>query len=171
MKNPSGQDNDHKKKPFSLREWLFGMSVDRKVFWLGLLLAIVFIAGWAVYCNIPWLSGMGECRFKKATGLYCPGCGGTRAVRALHLPSLCTVLRHYVARLRRESSAGDPACSGSKGHEVPRSVCLCRDRDPAVQLDHQEYNAVCDQWLTLASCETSPFKNVIMTLILLKALA
>jgi len=83
MKNPSGQDNDHNKKPFSLREWLFGMSVDRKVFWLGLLLAIMFIAGWAVYCNIPWLSKMGECRFKQVTGLYCPGCGGTRAVRAL----------------------------------------------------------------------------------------
>ena len=78
-------DNNHKdkKKPFSLREWLFGMSSDRKMFWLGLLLGIVALIGWMLYPYMTKLMGIGECRFKEVTGLYCPGCGGTRAVKAL----------------------------------------------------------------------------------------
>lgn len=83
MKHPAGKDNYNAKKPFSLREWLFGMSYDRKIFWLGLLIALICIAGWIIYPHLSGLFGTGECRFKEATGLYCPGCGGTRAVRAL----------------------------------------------------------------------------------------
>lgn len=30
-----------------------------------------------------WLSWVPDCAFEKITGLYCPGCGGTRAVIAL----------------------------------------------------------------------------------------
>lgn len=30
-----------------------------------------------------WLEKMPDCTFEKVTGLYCPGCGGTRAVIAL----------------------------------------------------------------------------------------
>lgn len=83
MKDPAEKYNDNEKKPFSLREWLFGMSYDRKIFWLGLLLAFMCVIGCIVYPHISELAGMGGCRFKEATGLYCPGCGGTRAVRAL----------------------------------------------------------------------------------------
>ena len=74
---------DNKKKPFSLREWLFGMSTDRRVFWLGLPAGVLALIVCIIYPYIADLLGIGECRFKEVTGLYCPGCGGTRAVQAL----------------------------------------------------------------------------------------
>ncbi len=77
------ENEDKQKKPFSVREWLFGMSFDRKIFWLGLLMALICGAGWFFYPHISSLLGITECRFKQVTGFYCPGCGGTRAVKAL----------------------------------------------------------------------------------------
>lgn len=44
---------------------------------LGILIAVVKIIGTA------WLAKVGPCLFHAATGLYCPGCGGTRATFAL----------------------------------------------------------------------------------------
>ena len=36
-------------------------------------------------CNIIWkiMNGQMPCVFQELTGLYCPGCGGTRALKAL----------------------------------------------------------------------------------------
>jgi hypothetical protein len=83
------KDNDlsnnlnESKKPFSFREWFFGMSFDRKIFWLGLFIAVICAIGWLIYPHFAEVLGIDGCRFKEATGLYCPGCGGTRSARAL----------------------------------------------------------------------------------------
>ena len=79
-------DTDNKKnsrKPFSLREWLFRIPDDRGIFWFGLVAAPVFILVWIVYRVFFDGTIFKECAFKAATGFYCPGCGGTRAVKAL----------------------------------------------------------------------------------------
>ena len=39
----------------------------------------------------------GECAFLSATGLYCPGCGGTRALFSLAHGELLQALRYYPA--------------------------------------------------------------------------
>jgi len=80
-------------KPSSRRGWLFKEFDDRAVFYLGLVIAGICASGWFLF---PYVNGFlsskegvlralsfHECAFKKATGLYCPGCGGTRSVRAL----------------------------------------------------------------------------------------
>lgn len=41
------------------------------------------IAGIIYVCGTGWLEIVPPCAFHKITGLYCPGCGGTRAVFAL----------------------------------------------------------------------------------------
>ena len=44
-----------------------------------------YIAGWIVAAAIliyALLPGFGDCLFHSATGYYCPGCGGTRALYA-----------------------------------------------------------------------------------------
>ena len=40
------------------------------------------IAGIIYVCGTGWLEIVPPCAFHKITGLYCPGCGGTRAVFA-----------------------------------------------------------------------------------------
>lgn len=48
--------------------------------WILLLVFLVLIAAWKIWgisIKLP------PCLFHKWTGLYCPGCGGTRAVREL----------------------------------------------------------------------------------------
>ena len=79
-------DNDEilkVKKPFSLRGWLFGLSYDRKIFLLGLLIAFCGAVFWLIYPYYVEFTHFDECAFRHATGFYCPGCGGIRAVRAL----------------------------------------------------------------------------------------
>ncbi|MBF0488068.1 MAG: DUF2752 domain-containing protein [Nitrospirae bacterium] len=47
-------------------------------------LSILIVAAAAVYMYDPSLSGFyPKCLFYKLTGLYCPGCGGTRALHQL----------------------------------------------------------------------------------------
>lgn len=75
--------NSNEKKPFSLREWLFGLSYDRKIFLLGLIIAFCGLVFWLVFPFFADLSGFEECVFKKTTGFYCPGCGCMRSVKAL----------------------------------------------------------------------------------------
>ncbi len=76
-------NNFNNKKPFSLREWLFALSFDRKIFILGLLIAFCGLVFWILYPALSDLISFDECAFKKATGFYCPGCGGIRSVKAL----------------------------------------------------------------------------------------
>lgn len=48
------------------------------------LLAAVITAALIIWIfGDSWLKVMPECAFESVTGLYCPGCGGTRAVTAL----------------------------------------------------------------------------------------
>ncbi|MCR5619278.1 MAG: DUF2752 domain-containing protein [Lachnospiraceae bacterium] len=75
------RDND--KKPFPFRKWLFEPVSDRALFYIGLVAGILLAAGWIVYRMYFESFTPGECAFKRVTGLYCPGCGGTRAADAL----------------------------------------------------------------------------------------
>ena len=73
---------DDRKKPFSIREWLFGMNLDRRVFIYGLIMGLPAIAAIFAYTYAAPYIGPDRCRFLTVTGFYCPGCGCTRAVRA-----------------------------------------------------------------------------------------
>lgn len=61
------------------------MEIEQLFYKLGKILFIIIIIVVAVLyitdCEI--LKFMPECRFYSVTGIYCPGCGGTRAVKAL----------------------------------------------------------------------------------------
>ena len=54
--------------------------VEYKLYLAGLVFAAVSAAGIAVLVFTPFK--IPDCTFKSVTGLYCPGCGGTRAVAA-----------------------------------------------------------------------------------------
>lgn len=61
------------------------MEIEQLFYKLGkifLVISIVVIAALLItdFKIISWLP---ECTFLSATGLYCPGCGGTRAVKSL----------------------------------------------------------------------------------------
>lgn len=74
---------DNKKKPFSLREWLFSLNLDRRMFVYGIFLGLPGLALIILYTYFASEIGPAKCRFLEVTGYYCPGCGCTRAVRAL----------------------------------------------------------------------------------------
>lgn len=83
--------------------------VSRHCYYAGLGLGLlgmigiitVFVLKISAFENLP------ECCFLKATGYYCPGCGGTRAVRALlqgrflkslyYHPFVGYILAYYIA--------------------------------------------------------------------------
>ncbi len=73
----------NEKKPFPLRKWLFEPVGDKGIFYIGLVAGLLLAAGWIVYRMFFEPLTLGECAFKRVTGFYCPGCGGTRAVDAL----------------------------------------------------------------------------------------
>lgn len=77
------QNNDKAKKPFPLRKWLFEPVSDRGIFYMGLAAGALLAVGWIIYRMFFEERFFTECAFKSATGLYCPGCGGTRAMDAL----------------------------------------------------------------------------------------
>lgn len=58
--------------------------LEYNLYLAGLVFAAVSLTGIALVAFAPFdiLSLMPACTFKKITGLYCPGCGGTRAVEA-----------------------------------------------------------------------------------------
>jgi len=70
------------KKPFSLREWLFGLNLDRRMFVYGLVFGLPGLTLILIYTYFSPVIGPASCRFLEITGYYCPGCGCTRAVRA-----------------------------------------------------------------------------------------
>ncbi len=76
-------NNGNEKKPFPFRKWLFKPVTDRAIFYIGLVAALLLAIGWFIYRRYFESFTMGECAFKRVTGFYCPGCGGTRAVDAL----------------------------------------------------------------------------------------
>lgn len=52
--------------------------------WVLLIDAALVLAFWAVSKHWVWITNhLGNCVFRQVTGLYCPGCGGTRMVRDL----------------------------------------------------------------------------------------
>lgn len=54
-----------------------------------LILGLVLLVSWA-----SWRGAGGRCWFAESTGLYCAGCGGTRAARALFGMDLPEALRN-----------------------------------------------------------------------------
>lgn len=71
------------KKPFSIGEWLFGLTIDRRMFVYGLVFGLPAIILVFIYPYLAPFIGPDQCRFLSVTGFYCPGCGCTRAVRAM----------------------------------------------------------------------------------------
>lgn len=58
--------------------------LETELFYIGLVLLAAGIGFGALYCfvlrgRLPWV----PCFFSSVLGVYCPGCGGTRAVLAL----------------------------------------------------------------------------------------
>ena len=52
--------------------------------WFPAVLAIAFVAVWAVLALVPSTVVRGPgCQVREVTGIHCPGCGGTRAARHL----------------------------------------------------------------------------------------
>jgi len=70
MKDKSKSDNNSYYEEF----YFFG-----KLAFIGSLLIIAFY--WINPFNLA--TRLGVCSFRRVTGLYCPGCGGTRATKAL----------------------------------------------------------------------------------------
>lgn len=64
-----------------------------------LMAAAVLAAGCAVSAMVDPTSGPTICPFKIATGLDCPGCGGTRAAHALFRGDLVAAASHNVVAL------------------------------------------------------------------------
>lgn len=60
-------------------------NLERQLFILGLFLPIAGILLWSVYIKItPSLPlAMQTCLWDQWFGIYCPGCGGTRAIKSL----------------------------------------------------------------------------------------
>ena len=81
--NHTDKKSEHTKKPFSIREWLFSLDINRRVFVCGLVLGLPTILLIALYAYLSPYIGPDTCQFLAATGFYCPGCGMTRSVRLL----------------------------------------------------------------------------------------
>ncbi len=80
--NPEIHKTD-RKKPFSLREWLFSHDLDKRMFIYGLVFGLPGLALIFIYPSVSEYIGPEKCRFLAVTGFYCPGCGCTRAVRSI----------------------------------------------------------------------------------------
>lgn len=59
-----------------------GSSLEDKLYWCGWILLPVILFGCIYISNAAQISPIG-CVLYEWFGLYCPGCGGTRAIRAL----------------------------------------------------------------------------------------
>ena len=60
------------------------MAPNRRAFWLRLAFAALLVAGAAAFLAFkPASLKLPSCTFRRITGLYCPGCGSTRALTRL----------------------------------------------------------------------------------------
>lgn len=71
--------------------------LDRNIYWIGWCV-LIFAASVVLFVRllrIPVEKYQVPCLFHSVTGYYCPGCGGTRAVRALLSFRLAESLRYH----------------------------------------------------------------------------
>lgn len=71
------------------KQWLIFGAVN-----IGLVGLILLIKCYLAFVSIPIVKMFGQCLFAKALHLYCPGCGGTRAVASLLRFDFLTSLRY-----------------------------------------------------------------------------
>ncbi len=71
------------------KRWLVFGAVN-----LGLVGLILLVKCYLTFVSIPVIKVLGQCLFAKTLHLYCPGCGGTRAVSALLRFDFLSSLRH-----------------------------------------------------------------------------
>lgn len=72
-------------------------SLEDKLFTAGWIAGLGVIGLIGIYFQyiLPYFSTIG-CSFYRVTGLYCPGCGGTRALTALLHGNLLQAIRYHV---------------------------------------------------------------------------
>lgn len=68
-----------------LKKQSYDTDIDYLFFVIYMLLLIGLVSAYIIFRVVPPEIGevLGGCTLHKMTGLYCPGCGGTRAIKAL----------------------------------------------------------------------------------------
>ncbi len=86
-------DNALVQKMISIKKY----NPEYKLYLAGILFAVVSLGGVGFFWLMPFeiFDAVGRCKFLYMTGLYCPGCGGTRAVVSfLHGNIITSFLYH-----------------------------------------------------------------------------
>ena len=90
------------------------------LFYIGCAGLAVFAAVWPAFLKTAPMLVTG-CRFLAVTGLYCPACGGTRALNALLRLWGCHIRVVYA---EPDSRAPIPAQTENR-YEISESLCVC----------------------------------------------
>lgn len=88
-------------KPPPIPQDTQGRTRKRARILFAVITVLLAVVGGCIYLNPAWASYVfGEvspgCIFRKHTGLACPGCGGTRAIRAMMEGNFITAARYNI---------------------------------------------------------------------------